>query len=78
MVLPAVHALVTSRPESDISAGLGPLANFKSIPIQGSQVDSDIGLYIKAQLAEDTKLKMWPEAVKAEIEETLKTGANGM
>lgn len=76
--LPNVHLLVTSRPESDIEVKLALLANPKPISIQGSQVDSHINLHIKAQLAKDTKLQKLPNEVKAEIEETLSTKANGM
>lgn len=76
--IPEIHLLVTSRLESDIQAVLMPLVESQTISIQGAQVGSDINLHVKSQLSEDSKLKRWPPEVKAEIEKTLASGANGM
>ena len=73
-----LHVLTTSRRELDIEEALLPLITVPAIPVEGSQVDLDIKLHISWQLATDPLLKKWPKAVKAEIEESLTTGANGM
>jgi len=76
--LPKVHLIVTSRPEPDIDAKLMPLRKPEAISIQGSQVQSDISLHIRSQLAEDPKLKKWPSEVKVGIEKALSARADGM
>ncbi|TVY35584.1 hypothetical protein LSUB1_G005613 [Lachnellula subtilissima] len=76
--LPKVHLIVTSRPEPDINAVLMPLSKLEAISIQGSQVQSDISLHIRSQLAEDPKLKKWPSEVKEDIEKALSARAGGM
>lgn len=55
-----------------------PLLATEGIPIQGSHVDSDIKLHISSQLSTDPKLMKWPSEVKAQIEDTLTAGADGM
>jgi ankyrin repeat domain-containing protein 50 len=76
--LSKIHLLVTSRPEPDIKAVLMPLVKSQAISIQGSQVESDINLHTRSQLAADPKLKKLSSEVKAEIEKTLTAGAKGM
>jgi hypothetical protein len=76
--LSSLHLLVTSRPEPDIKEALLPLLTIPAIPVEGSPVDFDIGLYVSWQLANDPKLKKWLPHIKAEIEKTLVAGANGM
>ena len=73
-----LHLLATSRQEFDIEEAMTPLLTSPAICIQNAQVDADIKTYVRDQLATDTKLKKWPADLKAEIEETLLTGANGM
>lgn len=73
-----LHLLVTSRHELDIERVLSPLLTHPAIPIQGSQVESDINLYIAHELATDSDLMKWPSDVKSEIEEALTARANGM
>jgi hypothetical protein len=73
-----IHLLVTSRPEPDIGEKLTPLLTTKAISIQGSEVESDIKLYIGSQLSTDPKLRKWSSEVKEEIEKTLIAGAKGM
>src|SRR5213079_1575060 len=65
--LPNIHLLVTSRQESDIGEVLSPLLDIPAIPIKGSQVNADIELHIRDQLATDPKLMKWSKEVKAEI-----------
>ena len=71
-----VHILVTSRKEPDIEDTLLPIVGTPPIPIQGLNVASDIELYIKAQLA--TRFNRLSADLKAEIEDTLVKGADGM
>jgi ankyrin repeat domain-containing protein 50 len=76
--LPSLHILTTSRRELDIEEALLPLITIPAIPVEGSQIDLDIKLYISWRLAIDQQLRKWPKAIKAEIEESLIAGANGM
>ena len=76
--LPNLHLLSTSRQEPDIEDELTPLLTSAAIPIQGSEVESDIKLYIASELATDSKLRKWPSNIRVEIANTLAAGANGM
>jgi hypothetical protein len=73
-----LHLLITSRHELDIERELSSLLTQPAIPIQGSQVESDINLYIAHELATDLDLKEWPSDVKSEIEKALTARAKGM
>lgn len=50
----------------------------RAVPIQSGDVDPDIKHYVRNQLAEDSKLRKWPDTVKATIEETLTAKSQGM
>jgi hypothetical protein len=76
--LPNLHVFTTSRREVDIEEAILPLVTIPAIPMGGSQIELDIKLYISWQLATDSQLKKWPNAIKAEIEESLTSDANGM
>jgi hypothetical protein len=41
-------------------------------------VDADIKLYVRAYLAEDERLKRWPNEVKRDIEVKFGGGARGL
>ncbi|KAI9772207.1 MAG: hypothetical protein M1839_002525 [Geoglossum umbratile] len=72
-----LHILATSRNEHDIRLTLGtPAAG--GISIQSSNVDVDIGMYIRTRLAEDPMLKLLPSNAKVNIEAKLGEGAHGM
>lgn len=73
-----LHMLVTSRPYADIEESLLPHLAQPALQLQGEYIDSDIRSHILWQLATDSKLKRWPKDVKAEIQESLIQGANGM
>ena len=73
-----IHLLITSRRELDIEQRLAPLLGIPPIPLEGSQIDSDIELHINEQLSTDQKLKRWPPHIKLQIEETLTVQADGM
>jgi ankyrin repeat domain-containing protein 50 len=76
--LPNLHILVTSRKEPDIYKVLALLVTFPPVCIQTKQVDADIRLHVKTQLANDADLKEWSPQIKGEIETTLVEGADGM
>jgi ankyrin repeat domain-containing protein 50 len=76
--LPNLHILVTSRKEPDINEALSALVTFPPICIQSKQVDADIRLHVRNELANDPKLKKWSLQIKKEIENTLVEGADGM
>lgn len=76
--LAPLHMLVTSRPYTDIEEALLPHLSQPALQLQGEYIDSDIRSHILWQLATDSKLKRWPKDVKAEIQESLIQGANGM
>lgn len=73
-----LHLLITSRQETDIGEKLVTLLTTPAISIQGSQVASDIELYVNDQIATVTKWKKLKEGLRVEIKEALVKGANGM
>ena len=75
--LEKLHILTTSRREKDIEEALKPLITGQ-ICIQSALVDADIQIHIHERLQNDTKLRMWPEKVKIEIEAMLMDKAHGM
>jgi len=56
-ILPNLHILVTSRREPDIVEALTPLVTSPPVCIQSEQVDANIRLHVKNQLANNPKLK---------------------
>ena len=72
------HILVTSRPELDITTKLTRYLTSRALNIQEDEVEADIERYIMSQLDKDSKLKRWPDDVKAEIVRALTNGAKGM
>jgi hypothetical protein len=76
--LPNLHILVTSRKEPDIDEALAPLLTNPPICIQSKQVDADIKVHVRTQLAIDLNLKKWSPQIKEDIETSLVNGANGM
>ena len=72
-----LHLLLFSRNEKDIADVLNPLVDTQ-IPIIDTNVDPDIGLYLRDRLARDRKLKKWPNEIKDEIELSLMGKVNGM
>ena len=75
--LEKLHILATSRREKDIEEALKPLITGQ-ICIRSALVNSDIQIHIRERLQNDTKLRMWPEKVKIEIEAMLMDKAHGM
>jgi hypothetical protein len=72
-----LHILVTSRQERVILEGLEPIVT-QSFSLGGSKIDKDIAVHVHSQVVEHPKLRKWPDTVKADIEETLVTKAQGM
>lgn len=75
--MPHLHVLVTSRREMYIDSTLSPLITSR-IEMQTPLVNVDISIYIHKRLECDSRLKKWSPDIKAEIEATLKQGADGM
>ena len=72
-----VQILVTSRKERDIDLVLNVCATYQ-LNLQNEDVDADVGLYVRKQVRDDTRLSAWPEHVQQDIEHSLSSGANGM
>ena len=78
--LPHLHVCVTSRPEFDIRATLGPLVlHSVSLHEESGQRD-DIADYVKSVVYSDaeTMMKRWREEDKKMVVETLSEKADGM
>ena len=78
--LPHLHVCVTSRPEFDIRATLGPLVlHSVSLHEESGQRD-DIVDYVKSVVYSDaeTMMKRWREEDKKMVVETLSEKADGM
>jgi archaellum biogenesis ATPase FlaH len=80
--LQGLHVLFTSRREPDIEEALGCILDGKNIlGIQTEAVDHDIQLYVRQRLSIEAGLR-WKldvdDAVKHQIEISLKKGAHGM
>lgn len=71
-----IHLLITSRRELDIEQRLTPLLGIPPIPLECSQIDSDIELHISEQLSTDQNLKRWPPQIKLQIEDGTELGKN--
>ena len=71
-----LNILVTSRREKDIEDKLMPVITTR-IPLEDSDVDSDIALHIRNCLKTDDELQ-WGDDTKKQIEEVLCKKANGM
>jgi hypothetical protein len=57
--IPNLHILATSRKEADIEESLSIIDHLVEVPIQNVEVDADIGIYVKSQIAEDPKFGRW-------------------
>jgi hypothetical protein len=73
----SVSVLVTSRPEPDISAEMDTLCEI-DIDVQTAEVDEDIRRHVRSCLAQDSRLKRWPQNIKDEIEQKLMKDSGGM
>ncbi|KAN0128644.1 hypothetical protein V8E53_013563 [Lactarius tabidus] len=79
--LPHLHICVTSRPEFDIRATLGPLALHSVSLHDESGQKQDIVDYVKSVVysdSEETMMKRWREEDKKVVVETLSEKADGM
>ena len=71
------NIFITSRPEVDIQRKMAEVSHIEVI-VQPQLVDEDIRAHVRACLAQDAKLKKWPEVVKGEIGDRLTCCANGI
>ncbi len=78
--LPNLHLCVTSRPEVDIRATLGPLALHRVSLHEESGQKKDIIDYVNSVVYSDadTMMKKWREDEKKSVVETLSEKADGM
>jgi hypothetical protein len=79
--LPHLHICVTSRPEFDIRATLGPLALHSVSLHDESGQKEDIVDYVKSVVysdSEETMMKRWRAEDKKMVVETLSEKADGM
>jgi hypothetical protein len=80
--LPHLHICVTSRPEFDIRATLGPLALTSSVSLHDqSGQKEDIVDYVKSVVYSDsveTMMKRWRDEDKKMVVKTLSEKADGM
>ena len=78
--LPHLHICITSRPEFDIQATLGPLALHRISLHDESGQKKDIVDYVKSVVYSDaeTRMKRWREADKKMVVESLAEKADGM
>ncbi|KAH9031156.1 hypothetical protein EDB85DRAFT_1385129 [Lactarius pseudohatsudake] len=78
--LPNLHMCITSRPEIDIKAALGPLASHSISLHEEIGQKQDIADYIKSVVysESDTMMSRWREDEKKLVIETLSERADGM
>jgi hypothetical protein len=75
--IPDLHILATSRKEADIEETLAKIGTLTVVPIQNLEVDADIRLYVKSQIANDDQLRRRAERIP-DIETTLVEKSHGM
>jgi hypothetical protein len=75
--IPNFRICVTSRPESDITSILGPLACSVSLEGESGQVE-DIAEYVKTFVNTDSKMQEWANTDKQMVIDVLSKKANGM
>ena len=78
--LPHLHLCITSRPEFDIRATLGPLARHRVSLHDESGQKKDIVDYVNSVVYSDTEtiMKRWREEDKKMVVESLSEKADGM
>jgi len=77
--LPNLHLCVTSRPEIDIQAALGPLTTSRRVSLHDQSGQAkDIVDYISSVVGSDIKIRRWREEDKRLVIETLSERADGM
>jgi hypothetical protein len=76
--LPNLHICVTSRPESDMQAFLGPLTS-RSVSLHGERGQKDdIADYVRSFINSDLTMKKWQEKDKDLAINTLSKKVDGM
>ena len=72
-----IRIFTTSRAEQDIKEFMVDAADY-TIAIQNDRVDADIGLYVRAALNADPKMRKWSLSDRQLVLKTLTGRANGM
>jgi hypothetical protein len=75
---PNVHICVTSRPEHDIQAVLGPLTRHSVSLHDESGQQEDIADYVSAFVHSDRRMRRWREEDRCLVIKTLSEKADGM
>ena len=78
LCLPNVHICVTSRPEADILAVLGPLASHPVSLHDQSGQKQDIEKYVRSFVETDRRMRRWRDEDKDSVIRTLPEKADGM
>jgi hypothetical protein len=76
-VAKAARLFVSSRPESEIAELLEDV-QVSRIRMESAEIDKDIQVYVRSQLARDRRLKKMTQRVKDDIEKNLISRADGM
>ena len=71
--------LFTSRKEADIEQRLVGLSDkLHIVPVLTGDVNADVRLHVRRFVADHRTMKDWSKDLKAEIEEAISSGAQGM
>jgi NACHT domain len=76
--LPYLHLSVTSRPEADIQAVLGPLSTHSMSLHDETGQAQDIATYVKSVVLSHRTMREWPDDVKELVTNTLERNGGGM
>jgi hypothetical protein len=76
--LPNLHICVTSRPEADIQAALGPLVSHAISLHDEAGQKQDITHYINSVVQSDTEMEQWEAEDRDLVIDTLSRRADGM
>jgi hypothetical protein len=70
--------LFTSRKEPDIEQRMTKLKRSNNMPILTGDVDADIRLHVSRSISTHRAMKTWSKELKAEIEDVISSGAQGV
>lgn len=63
---------------SEIEQAMAELKMLRTVPILLQEVGQDVRLHVSQFISESRTMKDWPEDLKAEVEEVVSSGAQGM
>jgi hypothetical protein len=64
-------SIITSRPEPEMEGSLEPILTHGSIPVKGSEVQSDIARYVTHEIENGPWLRTWDDETISEIRSAL-------